>query len=356
MTIDPDIDDIAEPEAPARRPLINRRRVLAAGSLIAAAAVAGVYTTTRSPSLPCNSQGKRQLRLAWNANAICLSPALLAKAYGIYDQHGLDVELVDFAGSTDQLLEAISTGKADAGVGMILRWIKPLEQGFDVKLIAGTHGGCIRVVGSRRHGVTDSVQSLRGKTVGLSEISGAGRNALTVLLRANGIDPAKEVDWRAFPSPLLPEAVEKGEIQAFVDADPLLYILQKQSGGDLVEVLTNLSAPWQDRVCCVLGVSGSLLRHDRESAAGLAESLISAASLCSQRPEAAAKVYAPYAKASQEDLIAVLRMQTHDHHPVAGGLRNEVALYAAELRDAGIMRPTTVPERFAAQVTENVLA
>ena len=41
--------------------------------------------------------------------------------------------LVNYAGSTDQLLEAIATGKADAGVGMALRWLKPLEQGFDVK-------------------------------------------------------------------------------------------------------------------------------------------------------------------------------------------------------------------------------
>ena len=31
------------------------------------------------------------------------------------------------------LLEAIATGKADAGVGMALRWLKALEQGFAVK-------------------------------------------------------------------------------------------------------------------------------------------------------------------------------------------------------------------------------
>ena len=61
-------------------------------------------------------------------------------------QHGLRVERINFSGSTDQLLEAIATGHADGGIGMALRWLKPLEQGFDVKLAVGTHGGCMRLL------------------------------------------------------------------------------------------------------------------------------------------------------------------------------------------------------------------
>jgi NitT/TauT family transport system substrate-binding protein len=53
-----------------------------------------------------------------------------------------------------RLLEAIATGKADAGVGMALRWLKALEQGFDVKLTAGTHGGCLRLLSAANDGVS----------------------------------------------------------------------------------------------------------------------------------------------------------------------------------------------------------
>ncbi|WP_163078793.1 ABC transporter substrate-binding protein, partial [Acinetobacter baumannii] len=70
-------------------------------------------------------------------------------------RHGLDVEFVNFGGSTEALLEAIATGKADAGIGMALRWLKPLEQGFDVKGTAGLHGGCLRLLGSRAAGITE---------------------------------------------------------------------------------------------------------------------------------------------------------------------------------------------------------
>jgi NitT/TauT family transport system substrate-binding protein len=91
----------------------------------------------------------RQLKLAWNANAACTVAAPIAKERGIFAEHNLDVDFVNFGGSTDQLLEAIATGKADAGLGLALRWLKPLEQGFDVKITAGVHGGCIRLLGSK---------------------------------------------------------------------------------------------------------------------------------------------------------------------------------------------------------------
>ena len=51
------------------------------------------------------------------------------------------------------LLESMSEGErlawVVAGIGMALRWLKPLEQGFDVRITAGVHGGCIRLIGSK---------------------------------------------------------------------------------------------------------------------------------------------------------------------------------------------------------------
>src|ERR1700744_6085873 len=100
-----------------------------------------------SPAVAQTPQaGLKPLKLSWNAGAICTAPVAVAVQQGFFERHGLQVELVNFSGSTDQLLEAIATGKSDAGVGMALRWIKPLEQGFDVKLTAGIHGGGMGVV------------------------------------------------------------------------------------------------------------------------------------------------------------------------------------------------------------------
>src|SRR6187551_562179 len=110
MTTEDHFDDIVEPPAPARKPLFTRRRLIGGAAVLAAGGLSAGFLGRKQATHTAN--GLRKLRLAWNATAICLAPALLAKEYGIYAKHGLDVELVNFAGSTDQLLEAISTGKA----------------------------------------------------------------------------------------------------------------------------------------------------------------------------------------------------------------------------------------------------
>jgi NitT/TauT family transport system substrate-binding protein len=110
----------------------------------------------------------RALKLAWNATSVCSAAAPVAKERGVFAKHNLDVEFINFGGSTEQLLEAIATGKADAGIGMALRWLMPLEQGFDVRIAAGVHGGCIRLLGSKAADIT-SLESLRGKTIAISD-------------------------------------------------------------------------------------------------------------------------------------------------------------------------------------------
>ena len=178
----------------------------------------------------------RQLKLAWNANAACTVAAAVAKERGIFAKHNLDVEFVNFGGSTDQLLEAIATGKADAGLGLALRWLKPLEQGFDVRITAGVHGGCIRLLGSKAANI-DNLEALRGKAIGISDQASPAKNFFSIFLAKKGIDPAQDVEWRQYPANLLALAVDKGEVQALAEIDPLQYLWLKE--GKHNEIATN---------------------------------------------------------------------------------------------------------------------
>lgn len=161
----------------------------------------------------------RQLNLAWNATAICTAAAPVARERRIFAKHNLHVDFVNFGGSTEQLLEAIATGKADAGIGMALRWLKPLEQGFDVRITAGVHGGCLRLLGSKSAGI-DSIAALRGKSIGVSDQASPAKNFFSILFAKRGLDPDNDVEWRQYPADLLTLAVEKGEVQALADNDP----------------------------------------------------------------------------------------------------------------------------------------
>jgi len=275
----------------------------------------------------------KKIRFTWNQTALCTSAVPVAMEAGIFEKHNLDVELVNFGGSTDQLLEAIGSGKADVGIGMILRWLKPLEQGFDVKLVAGVHGGCSYLVGSRKAGISD-ILSLRGKTIGVADFASPDKNLYEIILQNHGLDPDKDVEWKQYPQELMSMAVEKGEIQAYVAGDPNVYYQVKNSNGNLFRVASNATNEFADRTCCVLGVRGSLLREDPVEVAGH---------------------YAPRS-ATPADLTEMLKSYPYGEQPIGSDFQRQVLLYANELKRAGVLKPSTDPQRYVNRITANLLA
>ena len=147
--------------------------------------------------------------LCWNANAVCHTGIATADLHGYFGRHNLKVERINFSGASDQLLELLASGKADAGVGMALGWLKPLEQGFDVKLTAALHGGCIRVLTNQQSGIT-SIAGLKGKAVGTFNMASPDRNFVSILAARNGFDPLKDIDWRIYPADLLERRIAEG--------------------------------------------------------------------------------------------------------------------------------------------------
>lgn len=360
-----------EPQRPGIAP--SRRFLLSAGAAAASLPLFGMGTGRAwgpGPGLPFDpgplcrptaAEGPtegggplRPIKLAWNATAICTAAAPLAKERGIFARHGLDVEFVNFGGSTEALLEAIATGKADAGIGMALRWLKPLEQGFDVKITAGLHGGCLRLLGAKSAGITE-VAALKGKTIAISDHASPAKNFFGLLLAKAGIDPETGVEWRQYPADLLNLAVEKGEAQALADSDPRTWIWLKNP--NFTEVATNLSGVYADRTCCVVAVRGSLIRNDRAVAGALTRSILEGGHRVHENPEEAARIFSGYGgKGSVEDLAAILRNQHHGDRPVGADLKRQLVLYGDELKQVNVLKRTTDTAKFAERVYADVLS
>ena len=315
-----------------------------------AAALTG---TLAAPSIIRAQGSLKPIKLGWFVSAACLSPVAAAKHLGIFEKNGLDVELVKFAGTTDQLLEALATRKVDTSVGMALRWLKPLEQGFDVKLTGGTHGGCLRLLGDKNQGVT-KLDDLKGKVIAVSDIGSPAKNFFSVFLSKRGIDPTKDVEWKVFPGDLLAAAIEKGEAQALAHQDPETWRFLKLPR--LTEVATNLTSEYGDRVCCLIGVGNKLLKEDREAAASITRSLLQAQDITAHHPEATADVYLPYVtNTTKQDLIELLKTHTHYVHPLGNDLRKQLADYTLELQKVGVIKPSTDPVKFAEKITADVV-
>ena len=308
-----------------------------------------------SSDAPALTGAPRKLKLSWNAGAVCLVPLPVAIDNGFFRKQNLDVELVNYSGSTDQLLEAIATGKTDAGLGMALRWLKPLEQGFDVKIAAGTHGGCMRVLTRTDSGV-NGLADLKGKIVAVGDLAGPDKNFFSIQLAKLGIDPNRDVDWRAYPGNLLNVAVEKGEVQAFLSADPLAYLWLKDSA--YKEVASNRDGDHRDKSCCIVGLRGSLVREEPIVARAVTQALLDAAMFTAQNPQIAAKSFQPYAPkaATLADLEAMVRYHTHHHHPTGEVLKRELKAYADDLKAISVFKPSTDTVKFAERIYVDVFA
>ena len=296
----------------------------------------------------------RELKITWNTNAVCNVGVAVADTQGFFAKRNLKVEKINFAGATDQLLELLASGKADAGVGMALAWMKPLEQGFDVKLTAAIHSGCIRLITAPGSGITD-VTALKGKTVGTVSMASPDKNFISILAVKQGIDPVKDIEWRAYPADLLGEALRKGEIQAFSGPDPIVSIIRDRD--HLTEVTNNMTGEFADRACCVLGIRGNLVRDERPVAAAVTAALMEAQEWVAQHPNEAAVIFAGFTKVATADQLApMLRSHAHHHHPVGGDFKKEIALYAQELKQASVFKASTDPTQFADRVCADVLS
>jgi NitT/TauT family transport system substrate-binding protein len=328
---------------------LSRRRLLISALAATTAPLASAWAEDVPPL-----SGPKKVTLAWMPTALCHIAVPVADKQGFFKKNNLDVEFVNWAGSTDMLLEAISTGHADAGLGMALRWLKPMEQGFDVKLTAGTHGGCMKVLTAPDSEVK-SITDLRHKRLGVGDIAGVDKNFFSIVLQKKGIDPVNEVEWKQFPADLLGQALKKGEIDALSTSDPLAFILKRDNG--LIEIANNLENGYENLTCCVLGIRGSLIRSDRPTAAAITRSLIDAADWADKHPIEAAEIYAPFApKQRAADLAEMLKSVTSDLHPTSQDLQHQIASYVDDLKLVGVMKPSVDPVKFVSRVCVDVFA
>lgn len=339
--------------APSRRRLLQ----LAGGALgLGALGAADPLGLLARPAIAQVVPLKKRtlVKLAWGQTAVCQSPISVALKRGFFEQYNLEVEPVNFSGPTDQLLQAIATGHADGGIGMALRWLKPLEQGFDVALTVGTHGGCMRLLADPASNIS-KIQDLRGKKVAVTDAASPVRNFFAIRLAELGINPDKEVEWLQYPQDLFGEALKKGEVQAIAGDDPHLYLIRERD--KLTEVASNLDDVYKASTCCVLGLRGSLIRDQPDVGAAVTRAIVEAQAWTAANPDASAEIFAPFvpAKIPAETLASILRSHTHDHHSTGDALRKDVALFTEKLKTINVIRANTNAEAFAKKVVPNVL-
>lgn len=302
-----------------------------------------------------DSGSTRQVRTVkiGSAGALCYAPIYVAAEKGFFEKEGLSAEVVrtDF----EHIREGLATGKIDATLGLFHKWIKPVEQGTDIKFTAGLHTGCIQVVAGNNSGIT-KVEDLRGKRIGVDAIGAGPMNFLAVALNRAGIDWKRDVTWKAYPPDQLETALDKGEVDAVAIADPWGQLILDKNKGRLVISLSE-TKPYADEYCCYVAVSGKLIKKDPEAAAALTRALMKATLWVNEHREEAAqlsveKKYTGGTAAGNAKLLAKYR-----YVPGIKSAQRDLLLGIKNLKAAGVLEtrePEALAERIFVSVTDDI--
>jgi NitT/TauT family transport system substrate-binding protein len=273
----------------------------------------------------------------------CEAPIFSAVEKGFFKEEGLDVSLVkcEWANYKDVL----ALGGFDITHHLIMYFLKPIEQGLDVRFTGGIHQGCLRVQAGV-NGKIRTIKDLRGKRIGVPGMGTPPFIFANRVLGANGIDPAKEITWLVFPAGELGLALDKGEVDAVADSEPIGSMLLAQ--GKVRNIADQAAdAPYKDEYCCAVLVNGKFLARNPKASAAATRALLKAAKWVEANPVAAAKLSVEHkylASTTEQNAISISHLR---YVPSVSGAETAVRLASAEMKTAGMLSPATDVELLA---------
>ena len=241
-----------------------KQSILNIGRLVVALAGAALLTScNRNAETPATSgNGPMKIRVGY-IGLTCEAPIFTAVEKGFFKEENLDVTLVkcEWANYKDVL----ALGGFDVTHHLVMYFLKPIEQGLDVKFTGGIHRGCLRVQ-ALVNGKINSIEDLRGKRIG---VPGMGTPPLIFanrVLGAHGIDASKEITWLVFPAGELGLALDKGAVDAIADSEPIGSMLV--AGGKVKNVADQANdAPYNNEYCCAVLANGKFLAKNPKTVA-----------------------------------------------------------------------------------------
>jgi NitT/TauT family transport system substrate-binding protein len=166
------------------------------------------------------------------------------------------------------------------------------------------------------------------------------------VLTAHGIDPSKEITWIVYPVGELGLALNKGEVDAVADSEPIGTMLVAEDKAKNIADQAK-DAPYKDEYCCEVVVSGKLLKANPKAAAAATRALLKAAKWVQTNPAAAARlsVEKHYLASNPElNTVAISHLNYIPSISLAGA---SVKTAAIAMKQDGMLSPSTDVDELA---------
>jgi NitT/TauT family transport system substrate-binding protein len=275
----------------------------------------------------------------------CEAPIYTAFEKGFFKDEGLEPELVkcSWAAYKDNL----ALGSYDITHHLVMYFLKPIEQGLDVRFLGGVHTGCLRVqtgVNSPIH----KIQDLKGKRIGVPGMGTPPFVFANRVLGTHGVDPSTDIEWKVFPAGELGLALTKGEVDAVADAEPIGTLLIAQGKARNIEGMDEATdEPYAGEYCCEVIANGKWIDANPDSAARATRAILRGAKWVQENPKAAAAlaVEKKYLASTVElNTVALSRLK---YIPSVAKAEQTLFTAAKEMKEAKMLSPGTDTDALA---------
>jgi NitT/TauT family transport system substrate-binding protein len=132
-----------------------------------------------------------------------------------------------------------------------------------------------------------TIEDLKSKRIG---VPGMGTPPFVFANRVfgtHGIDAGKDITWKVYPAGELGLAIDKGEVDAVADAEPIGSLLIAEGKvRNIADQITD--APYKDEYCCEVIANGKWVDANPDVAAKATRALLKGAKWVETNPKAAA--------------------------------------------------------------------
>lgn len=238
--------------------------VSSASAASSASAPAGKPQASASAS----SAAPTKLQVIYSAQSIDQTPEWGAVDGGYFKQNGLDVDLQYVAGGS-KVIGALLAGQTQISVQGGNEAMSAVSNGGDIVLIANLLPVYAFKV-EAREGI-NTVEDLKGKTMGVSSIGGTADVALRTFLRKHNIDPDKDLTIKATGDPTTTlGALTSGAVQASLSVPPNSLIAEASGTHQIADLASEHLPNAQNSVT----VQRAWLNANRTTAQKLVDSLV----------------------------------------------------------------------------------
>ena len=215
--------------------------------------------------------------------SICLTPQYIADEL-LRAEGFTDIRYVELPVGGAGPLAPLAHGIVDFDTSYASNFVKAIDAGEPITMLAGLHVGCFELFGNERiHGITD----LKGKSVGVQAL-GSNNYALAALMAAQvGLDPLKDIHWVSDPAAKSKDLFIDGKIDAFLAVPPEPPELRARHIGHVI-VNTAVDRPWSQYFCCFLAGNPDYVRMHPIATKRVVRAILKAADLCAGDPGRAA--------------------------------------------------------------------